>query len=649
MRKKKTPEGFFSVDGLNVTLEESRALPIVDFELLFLTGGVQDPVGLEGLTRTTFLTMRRGTRGMKGPAVEEAIARLGARLGVDISTSYVRVHGSVIKRNLEPFFALVASLLEKPAFRKADLAQVVRETRAELARIRDHDRALAGRWFRRTLYRSHAYGRSIAGSPESLSRLRARDLRECYASHVVADNLLVGFSGDVDREEATRLVETHLAFLPSGPAPRDALPTPRRKAGRRVVVVDKPSRSQTQLCIGTLGIAAGDPRYYPLEVANTAFGGTFSSPLVQEVREKRGWSYGVYSRIGLDRQRDTFTMWSHPASADAASCVALELDLLERFVDDGLRKKDFTFAKRYLVNSRCFEVDTAQKRLEPRLDVVLFGLPHGYWDDFEDNVRKVQLDAARAAVRDVISSPRPRHQHHRHRVRGGPRPRKAPRDPLRSGDPLRHRLNGALLGQELGERGEEPRGADGLAEDRIEEIVAEHLRVAPGDHDDPRRRVAHRVAHLAREDLAVHPGHVEVDQGGHQVPLAAKHERLFGVVSHLDLEPRGSEEPSDRARIGVVVVQDQKASHRKCRRELADAPGPIERRQLVHARFAREAMEGPPRRQRRSLLELLLAAAPEQHRRVLGQGRGERRDGLGAKHPLALIDDQRRLFPTSQR
>jgi zinc protease len=402
-QKKRVPKGFFDAGGLAVTIEESHALPLVDFELLFRTGGVQDPAGAEGLTRTTFRTLRRGTRRMNGPAVEEAIARLGARLGIDISTSYVRVHGSVIKRNLEPFFALVASLLAAPAFRAADLAQAKRETKAELDRLRDSDRALAGRWFRRTLYAGHPYARSLAGTTNSLQKTSVDDLRACYARHVVAPNLLIGFSGDVDRAEATRLVETHLGFLPTRVAPLERIAAPRQKPGRRAIVVDKPARTQTQVCIGTLGIAAGDRRYFPLEVANTAFGGTFTSTLVQEVREKRGWSYGVYSRIGMDRQRDTFTMWSHPSAADAVACIALELELLERFTSGGLRKKDFDFAKKYMANSRCFEVDTAPKRLEPRLDVALFGLPTGYWDEYEKHLAAVTLSASRKAVAEVIS------------------------------------------------------------------------------------------------------------------------------------------------------------------------------------------------------------------------------------------------------
>jgi len=397
------PKGFFDAAGLSVTIEESHALPLVDFELLLRAGGAIDPVGAEGLTRTTFRTLRRGTRAMQGREVEEAVARLGGRFGFEVSTSYIRIHGSVIARNLEPMFALVASLVRAPAFRAADLAQVKRETRAELLRIRDHDRALAGRWFRRSMYAGHPYGRPLAGTPSSLAKLKSRDLRECYERHVVAPNVLVGFSGDIGRDEATRLVEKHLGFLPDRAPPRDRVPAPRRKAGRRVIVVDKPERTQTQLCIGTLGIAAGDRRYFPLEVANTAFGGTFSSPLVQEVREKRGWSYGAYSRIGIDRRRDTFTMWTHPAAADAVACIALELDLLERFTSGGLRKKDFAFAKKYLVNSRCFEVDTAPKRLEPRLDGALFGLPADFWETYDKNIQAVTWADAKRAVAEVIS------------------------------------------------------------------------------------------------------------------------------------------------------------------------------------------------------------------------------------------------------
>lgn len=386
-----------------VTVEESHALALVDFEILLRTGGTHDPIGKEGLTRAMFRTLRKGMRGMSSAAVEERVAALGGAVGFEISTSFVRVHGAVIRRNLEPFFALVMGLLREPAFRAKDLAQVKRSTRAELLRIRDHDRALAGRWFRRTIYEGHPYSRPLAGTQESIRRLTVADLRAHHAKHLVASNLLVGFSGDIDRPEAERLVTSHLSGLPRRHAPKERLPRPRKRRGRHVVVVDKPARTQTQICIGTLGIAVGDPRYFPLQVANTAFGGTFTSVLMQEVREKRGWSYGVHSRFGADRQRETFSMWSHPGAADAVDCIALELDLLEKWVGGGLRQKQLSFAKKFLLNSHCFEVDTATKRLEPRLDVELFGLPVDYWDRYEARIRGVKLAEAKTALREVLS------------------------------------------------------------------------------------------------------------------------------------------------------------------------------------------------------------------------------------------------------
>jgi len=402
-RRRQPPRGFFDAAGLPVTVEESRALALVDFEILLRTGAALDPAGKEGLTRAVFRTLRMGMRGVNSASVEERIASLGGALGFEISTSFVRVHGAVIKRNIEPFFALVTELLREPAFRAKDLAQVKRATRAELHRVRDNDRALAGRWFRRTIYAGHPYGRPLAGTADAISRLTVEDLRAHHRKHLVASNILVGFSGDIDRPEAEGLVAKYLSGLSRRKAPTERLPRPKKRAGRHVVVVDKPARTQTQICIGTLGIAVGDPRYFPLQVANTAFGGTFTSTLMQEVREKRGWSYGVHSRFGADRQRETFTMWSHPGVSDAVDCIALELDLLDRWVGGELRQKQISFAKKYLLNSHCFEVDTATKRLEPRLDVELFGLPHDYWERYEEQIRGVKLGPAKTALAEVLS------------------------------------------------------------------------------------------------------------------------------------------------------------------------------------------------------------------------------------------------------
>lgn len=395
---------FVTKDGMRVLLEESHALPLVDFQLVLRTGSVHDPEGLEGTTRVTWRMVRMGTKSMQGHEVEEAIARLGGRLSIDVSTSYVAIHGAVIRRNVEPFFELVSGLVRRPAFRVADLTQVRRELLAELIAMRDNDRTLAAKSFRRALFAGHPYGRPVAGTRETLRAIRRGDLAACHARHFVGKNLVLGVAGDLGRAELESLVARHLSGLPRGAVPKEHVPAPKRKKGRRVIVVDKPDRQQTQVFIGMLGTRAGDPRYYPLVVGNAAFGGTFTSKLMQEVREKRGWSYGAYSRVGSDRQRDAWYMYTFPGATQAVDCIELELDLLDSLVTDGVSSRDHGFARRYLVGSHCFDVDTPAKRLEPRVEEDVYRLPAGYLTDYERHVRGVRREDANEALGKTLSS-----------------------------------------------------------------------------------------------------------------------------------------------------------------------------------------------------------------------------------------------------
>jgi len=177
----------------------------------------------------------------------------------------------------------------------------------------------------------------------------------------------------------------------------------RARRGRHVVIVDKPERTQTQLIIGTLGARTRDRNLFPLLVSNTAFGGTFSGPLMQQVRGVRGWSYGAYSRLLHSTQRDAWYMSTAPAAEYSADCAALQLDLLERWVDGGTKQTELRFAQRYLINSHCFDRDTASKRLEARLDVELLDIPRSYVDKYDQLVARVTRQEANNATRARIS------------------------------------------------------------------------------------------------------------------------------------------------------------------------------------------------------------------------------------------------------
>jgi len=386
-----------------VHIEPSDALPIVSVAVTFRSGSAHDPEGREGLARIFARMLRRGAHGYSSQQIEEAIDALGAELAADVSVSSTTVHFEVIRRSLDAMVDLVANLLARPTFDERELSRLLRESEAEIIEARDNDRALASRAFRRTLFAGHPYGRRVSGHIATLRTIGEGDVRAFYARHICRANAIVIVSGDVTDAEGREVAERLLAGLPEGERVPDPVPPPVAKPGRHLVFVDKPDRSQTQMVIGGLGTDAHDSDHTALFVANTAFGGTFTSRLMQEVRAKRGWSYGASSRVGFDRQRDSFTMWTAPAAADAPPCLALQLELLHTFRDEGVTDAELEFVKRYLVRSHAFDIDTARKRVHQRLEAELYSLPEGYHEHYVDHVQAVTREAANASVKLRLS------------------------------------------------------------------------------------------------------------------------------------------------------------------------------------------------------------------------------------------------------
>jgi zinc protease len=385
-----------------VLVESEHALPLVHIGLVLRTGSVHDPRGQEGLARMTARMLRMGTRSQSAQEVEETIDSLGAQLTVGCAPSYVQLTGVVVAHNLEPFFELLSELVIAPAFRAKDLARAKREAIAELVGVVDDDRSLAARHFRSFAFGKHPYARSVAGTTSSVRSLDRASVLAHYEKHFVASNLIVSMAGAVDADEAKRLVARYLK-LPHGRSPKLATPDPVLAKGRRLVLVDKPERTQTQIIVGTLGTHVHDPDHTALQVANVVFGGLFTARLTHEIRSVRGLSYGASSSLGHDRQRELWSMWTFPAAKDAVKCLSLQLDLYEKWIEDGVRASELKRAKSYLVKSHAFEIDTPQKRLDQRIEAELFGLPHDYFDAFVERVKHVTREEANAALRKRLS------------------------------------------------------------------------------------------------------------------------------------------------------------------------------------------------------------------------------------------------------
>lgn len=388
-----------SESGHRLVVEADHALPLVHVHLLLPTGGLQDPKGRAGLTRLTAQMLRRGTTERDAQAFEAALDTLGAELTVETGWGHLRLAGSVLKRNLEPFMALLGEALSAPSLAAEPLEQLKNETLAALIEARDRDQSLVASHFRRAQFKGHAYGGSLVGNRATLEGIGADQVREVYESRIRGSALTVGFAGDVSAEEAAQLMARHLPAALPGQWQRPEPSVPEQAPGRRLRLVDKPERSQCQIYIGRLGTLASDDDHHALIVADAVFGGTFTARLTREVRSERGWSYGASSHLSVDRVRDTWSMWTFPAAGDTEACIRLQLQLMERWYADGIDAEELAFAQSYLTKSRAFAVDTASKRLEQDLEAGLCRLPDDYWPHYEERIRAVTVEQASAAVR----------------------------------------------------------------------------------------------------------------------------------------------------------------------------------------------------------------------------------------------------------
>ena len=383
---------------MKLLFEASRELPLVQLVATFRAGGVSDPVGLEGLSRITARMLRRGSRTMTGEQLEGRVDSLGADLAASVGLGSTTVGVEVVSRSLEKAVALAAEVIAEPAFDEDELEKLKRQVEAEIVASRDEDEGLAARALRRRLFAGHPHGRRVQGTIASVRAITREDVIAHHRRAFSQENAIVAIGGDVSGEQATDFAVQLTERLPKGERLPYAVGAPVPPVGRRLVIVDKPERTQTQIIIGARGVHPREPSFWPLVLGTTVFGGTFTSRLMREVRSKRGWSYGASARVGYDRQPDALTVWTFPAAKDAAACIALELALLDTWRDKGVTARELAFVRRYLVRSHAFEIDTAHKRVGLPLEVALLDLPPTHHSAFVEHVRGVTLESVQAAV-----------------------------------------------------------------------------------------------------------------------------------------------------------------------------------------------------------------------------------------------------------
>ncbi|HEY1815263.1 MAG TPA: pitrilysin family protein [Kofleriaceae bacterium] len=382
---------------MQVVVEPSPDTPLVWFEIAVRGGASADPVGIEGLHRHAALLARRGAGTRVRAALDDTLDSLGAALEVGVSRDALSVSGLVLARHADAVIDLAADILAAPRFDEDEHARLLRETPQVLDEIRDDDSALATRWFDWLCSPGHPYGRTSLGTEGSLAKIRREDAIALWRREVVADNLVIGLAGDVDDTRARVLAARLVERLPAGASIAQPDEIGARARGRRAFLVDKPDRTQAQLRIGHLATRYGHPDTPAIAVAEAILGGMFSSRLMQEIRVKRGWSYGAGCALRRSRLPHWFEIWTAAAIEVAGPAVALTLELYADYAANGPTDEEVDFARSYLIGAMPFHVATGRQRMQLAVRDAVFELPLNYTARLPEALGQLTATDVRAA------------------------------------------------------------------------------------------------------------------------------------------------------------------------------------------------------------------------------------------------------------
>jgi zinc protease len=314
-------------NGLTLYLVEKHELPLVEVRVNLRGGWSCDPEGKPGTAALTADMLDEGVKGRDALQLAEAAERLGADLETDSSFDGSSVSLNVLRSRLEPGLDLLAEVVTRPTFPAAEFERLRESYLGRQRQESNQPQAQAIKEFQRRCFGDgHPYAQPYTGTgtPASLAALAVDDLAAFHAAWFRPNNAAVVVVGDVTLDEARGLVQK--AFRDWRPADLPELPVVDAPAyeGPRVVVIDRPGAEQSYVVGGFASLARNDDDYLGFQVVNTAFGGQFASRINLNLREDKGYTYGVRSRLTAYRDGGYFMMTA-PVQTDATAASVSEL------------------------------------------------------------------------------------------------------------------------------------------------------------------------------------------------------------------------------------------------------------------------------------------------------------------------------------
>lgn len=384
--------------GINAWLVEDHSIPFTALEIRFVGGGSLDLPGKRGSTNLMVGLLEEGAGEMDARAFARASESLAANFSYDIGDDTVAISAKFLTENRDEAVELLRASLIEPRFDPDAVERVRGQVLSSLRSDQTDPRAIASKTFDALIFGDHPYGTSYEGTIESVSALSRDDIVAAHSGAMARDRLFVSAVGDISSTELAALLDRLFDDLPATGAPMPTEAVVNFPGGETVVEFDTP---QSVVMFAQGGIKRDDPDFFAAYVLDLILGGgSFESRLMNEVREKRGLTYGIYTYL---MDRDHAQAWAgqvNSANDRVAEAIAVTRAEWAKLREDGVTEEELANAKTYLTGAYPLRFDGNGPIANIIVAMQVEGLGIDYIKTRNDKVNAVTMeDVARVAQR----------------------------------------------------------------------------------------------------------------------------------------------------------------------------------------------------------------------------------------------------------
>lgn len=389
-------------NGTVLILNHKTDVPMIGIQAVLRGGAAADPPGKQGLAALYAALIQKGAGDRGSAAFAEAIASVGGELSARADLEGISISGDFLARDADLLVGLVADMLQRPQLARDEFEKLKARSVNLILAAKDGDPgdlmpAYAAAW----LFGQHPYGNPVSGSETSLASISHRDIRRYHDEATGGDRLIISVSGYFDIAEMRERLSSAFGGWRAATASPAEITAPESVPGNRVLLIDKPGATQTYFWIGNIGVARNYERRAALDVANTVFGGRFTSMLNTALRIDTGLTYGARSVLIRPSLPGSVGISSYTRTDATVEAIDLALDVLDSFRMSGLDGDAVASAQNYILGQFPTQLETATQLAAEFATLEFYGLDRAYVESYGQAIRSVTPESAAAVIGDV--------------------------------------------------------------------------------------------------------------------------------------------------------------------------------------------------------------------------------------------------------